>query len=787
MAMEELVAIFRRERHRWDDTVILDCDRVEPEDPVEPEPPKANDNGPGIGITLATILGGRPGGVIVKTMAEPGEMREGLTYRFYGRPIEHERFGRQFHAKSFVPAQPHGMAGTIRYLTSAPHVGPSRARTLWEKFGGDAVRILREQPDVAAAAVGGQFTKEKAKDAAEYLESQLALENVSIDMIDLLGGRGFPRLVYKAAVSAWGNRAAAMIRKNPFLLWRFPGCGWTRIDKLYLDLGHNPKARKRLVRCAQFTLAKGRDGHTWFQPEAIEAGIAANVGPIDRPEVVRVIQIGTRAGLLDVRRDAEGRPWVAEAAKAQNESDLAARIRELVTAKPHWPNVGGLEVTDHQREQLFNGLQTPIGVLNGSPGTGKTYVTAKLIGKIAKRFGLAGIAVAAPTGKAAVRISEAMAAHGLPIRATTIHRLLGVSGRSDDGDWGFKFNAKTPLPFRFVFVDEGSMVDTDLAAALFRAVGEGTHALAVGDPNQLPPVGHGAPLRDMIAAGVPTGDLREILRNAGSIVRACAAIRDGQPWQFDDDFCPPEGRNMKLGAASSGPAALEAIVATIKTLAIRKLADPIWDCQVIVAVNGKSSLGRREVNRRLQLELNAGGAGAAGSPFRVGDKIVCLKNGFVPVAEDSPRDANQDADDGKVFVANGEQARVLQVESRLTYAALEAPKRVIKVPRGDAGQRKSEGSDDDADDAGSDTGCQFDLAYAISCHKSQGSEYPWVFLGLDEYPGAKMVCSREWLYTGLSRAKFACVAVGRKSTADAMCLKQAIWKRKTFLRELVEE
>jgi ATP-dependent exoDNAse (exonuclease V) alpha subunit len=288
------------------------------------------------------------------------------------------------------------------------------------------------------------------------------------------------------------------------------------------------------------------------------------------------------------------------------------------------------------------------------------------------------------------------------------------------------------------------MIDVDLFASLCRACGPGAHLLLVGDTGQLPPVGHGAPLRDLIAAGVPCGELTEVRRNSGTIVAACHRIRRGEMFEACRELRPELGDNLKVLPAYSGEAALERIVQAVRGIQRRGLADPIWETQVIVAVNAKSPLSRAAVNERLQRELNPGGATAPGNPFRTGDKIVCLKNGFYSVVADAPPEFNQDTVDCRVFIANGEQASVKHVEATVTVAQLSAPMRLVKIPRGGGQQSGDNGTGGDAEES-SAAGCQWDLAYAISCHKSQGSEFPVVIVALDEYPGARMVCSREWL------------------------------------------
>ena len=394
--------------------------------------------------------------------------------------------------------------------------------------------------------------------------------------------------------------------------------------------------------------------------------------------------------------------------------------------------------------------------------THNTWTGANLIKALGKTIGLGNVAVAAPTGKAAVRISEVMHEHGLEITAKTWHSLLGV-GEVDkvSGRFGFKHNEKNPLQYKVIIGDESSMLDTDLMASVIKARAVGTQILFLGDVNQLPPVGHGAPLRDMISAGLPYGELTEIQRNSGGIVEACAAMRDGEAWG--------EGDNLKI---DSRPDQVESIVDQLHQAAANGY-DPVWNCQVVVAVNEKSPLSRKAVNSILQEEFNENEK-IKGSPFRPGDKIVCLKNGFFPLHEETGDSDEIDMDeDGRAYVANGELAKVEEVEEKFFVASLNSPDRVIKIPRG-----KSGGGDNS-------TGCSWDLGYALSVHKSQGSEWPIVIVALDEYPGARRICDRSWIYTAISRAKDSCVLVGKKSTADSMCRRQNILNRKTFLRERI--
>lgn len=455
-----------------------------------------------------------------------------------------------------------------------------------------------------------------------------------------------------------------------------------------------------------------------------------------------------------------------------------------------WPTITtDSGCTAHQLEQLGSATALRLGLLTGSPGTGKTFTVGRLAAAIVAEHGSSCLAVAAPTGKAAVRVSEAMAGYGVPVRARTIHSMLGIGKRDEAEGWGFLHNADNPLPYKFIIIDEGSMIDTPLMGSLLSACPKGCHVLIVGDPNQLPPVGHGAPLRDMIAAGVPCGELKEIKRQgAGSaIIDACAAIRDGIQFQTCPKIDIAAGQDLYLVGCDGPEAQIAKMLAGVNSAKAIGL-DPVWDCQVLVPVNAKSDLGRKALNQILQRELNPSGQGVVAGGFKVNDKIVNTKNGFFRIWDEQEERAGSE----ETFVANGELAAVVKVDEKQIVARLESPRRLIAIGLGKAeaeeGEGGSEGSaGDGAEKEKPKTGCTWDLGYALSTHKSQGSEWPVVIVMLDEYPGAKRVCSREWVYTAISRAKKLCLLVGKRDVADRFCRRQVLPMRKTFLVERIGE
>jgi exodeoxyribonuclease V alpha subunit len=286
----------------------------------------------------------------------------------------------------------------------------------------------------------------------------------------------------------------------------------------------------------------------------------------------------------------------------------------------------------------------------------------------------------------------------------------------------------------------------------------------------LPPVGAGAPLRDLIRACTPYGELTEIQRNSGGIVEACSAIRDKRAWF---QYTQQRGTNLHHDEIDNPEAQTAKAIEIIRWHQSQGL-DPVWDCQVLVAVNERSQLGREALNKILQAELNSEPA-RKGTIFRVGDKIVCLKNGFYQSVFAEHSDDLRKNDRGEVYVANGELGSVQTISESKIVVRIESPLRIVSVPyRTEQNESGESGSLSN-----------WDLAYALSVHKSQGSEFPVAIVMIDDYPGARQICDRSWIYTAISRAKQHCHLVGKFETAMRFCFEQKIDKRKTFLTEMI--
>lgn len=450
-----------------------------------------------------------------------------------------------------------------------------------------------------------------------------------------------------------------------------------------------------------------------------------------------------------------------------------------------WPNPQDIAGIDsHQSEQLALATTGRLGILGGSPGTGKTYTVAKLVRHLLDHglIALHDIGIGAPTGKAAVRLTEMLQANGIDVRARTWHSMLEIGEHSETGQWTFLRNEKSPFPYRLLIGDETSMNDLSIMLSIFRARAPGCFVLLVGDVNQLPPVGNGAPLRDMIAAGLPYGELREIKRNSGGIVEACGLIRDCQPWT---ELTDEPNSNLRITHDTTPTEKTARIIQLLEQS--RKLGhDPIWDCQVLVAVNESSPLSRQTLNKLLQDELNPNEKNP-GTDFRVSDKIVCLKNGFYKSEDPDGIDHEAKKNErNEVYVANGELAEVIDVDNKAVIAKLANPARVVSIPIKKKNSEPIDESDDDTEKKQSGTKSNWDLGYALSVHKSQGSEWPVVIVAIDGYAGAKMICDRAWLYTAISRGKQTVHLVGQAELAERFCVTQKIAERKTFLSDRIK-
>ncbi len=277
-----------------------------------------------IGECMDTDSSGHP--ITVKGKAAEGALENGLIYRFLGYWTTHYKYGKQFAFHSFVLATPNGQRGTIAYLKRCKGIGPVTAKAIWEAYGSDALEILKAGPGDVAAEIKG-VTLESATAAAEYFTSIESLEKVTIELTDLLSGRGFPKNLSQQCIEKWGERAPGAIKENPYVLMLFRGVGFLRADQLYLELGNDPAALVRQKWCLWHALASDSEGHTWYSIDFIRRHLEQNIAGAGL-RFVEALDTAIAEDLIVDRTDRAGTVWVAETEKAVAEARLANFVHQ---------------------------------------------------------------------------------------------------------------------------------------------------------------------------------------------------------------------------------------------------------------------------------------------------------------------------------------------------------------------------------------------------------------------------------------------------------------------------
>lgn len=751
----------------------------------------------------------------VKGECNPDELLPGIRFKFFGKWGKSQNRGdRQFPAafefSQVVRMEPHSRGGMCQYLTKfAPGIGYATAGTLWDAFGSEAARTLRSDPEEVAKRLP-KLPISTLKAASEALKLHAATEDTRIELATLFDGRGFPAKLVDHCIAKWGVHAPRIIRHDPFklLINRMPGCGFDRCDKLYMDLGLPPDRMKRQFACIWRKLQEDSSGHTWHPIRLAAEAVKEKISGCTEENLnwKKALLLGQRAGWIKVVSypvessgiEPQKQYWIAEARKADAEDRLVESIAAIMKAEPkhRWPDVDAISAaTPHQREVARKIFSAPIAILGGSPGTGKTTATAMILRELVNQVGPHAICVCAPTNAAAVRIGLSLDRSGLDqVARGTVHGMLGVERNGHDKNgWSFYHCKSRPLPYDVVVIDEASMESAEDGADLFDAIRPGSLVLVVGDINQLLPVGHGAPMRDMISAGVPFGELTEVLRNGGDGLEGCRAIRDGRLPKASQKIDLANGGNWMHRQSGNGKQSLFILQALCRTIGGMQIPsidgrpateiDPIRDVQVIVALNEKGECNRKAVNTLLQTTLNPHGMTIEGIPFRQGDKLICSDKIILPLCaagdasgdfrEIDPQQFEEPGDDDKVpeaMIVKGEIGIVESVRTIGVFVRFAGPDRLVFIPR--RGGEKSAMS-------------AFELAYAITYHKSQGSQFPIVICLIDK--AADRVACRELWYVGTSRFETLLITIGDLGVLFRQCRRVALRERKTFLAERLKE
>ncbi|MBG0785328.1 MAG: ATP-dependent RecD-like DNA helicase [Anaerolineaceae bacterium] len=692
---------------------------------------------PGLDLEgLLTVVGNLP------------EIAVGERVQFSGEMSSHPKHGLQFKVNSIEKLLPDTQAGMEHYLGSGliKGIGPELARRIVKHFKKDTLQVIENDPGRLREVPG--IGRDRLEKIVQAWEGQ---RQVSRIMLFLHGHNISTNLAVKI-YKAYGDRALDVVQENPYQLAQdIYGVGFKTADKIAQDLGLPAEHPSRLEAGLVYALNEAvGDGHVFLpREELIQASATLlSIDPTLLPEAVGRLVASNQVVLDDLLvNDEEGAspvPVVYLMAYFQAEKGVAERLW-LLTEQKVQPRLKGLQLEADQlsREQLSaleKTVNSPVSVITGGPGTGKTTCLKALI-QLLEGWGLR-YALASPTGRAAKRLSEAT---GRP--ASTIHRLLGYSPVN-----GFQFYEKKPLNIHFLVVDETSMLDLLLAYQLLRALKPGTQVLFVGDVDQLPSVGAGDVLRDVIHSGAAAvSRLEMIYRQAegSEIISNAHRINKGEM----PEFSKSETGDFFMFPAENADKAAEWVVDLVTNRIPGTFGlDPVRDVQVLVPMY-RGAAGVDALNTLLQATLNPPGNGKiekklAGQTFRVGDKVMQIRN-------------NYDKD-----VYNGD------------LGTIKAINRIDQTLTVDVdGVRVVNYDFTEAD--------ELVLAYAVSVHKAQGSEFPAVVMPVltQHY----VMLQRNLIYTGITRAEKLCVLVGNNKALRIAVNNNKVAKRYSGLAGRLRE
>ena len=728
-------------------------------------------------------------GYTVLTMAVSGEeltvvcslssVNEGEFLEAEGSYRLHPTYGQQFQAERVQVAIPANGVALERYLASGAvkGIGEALAARILKRFGDDTLRILEEEPERLAEVKG--ISDRKAREIGQQIEERSLMQNALI----FLSQYGISLALGIRIYEHYQDRLYAVLRENPYeLAETIRGVGFRIADEIAERVGIRPDSEYRIRSGLYYVLTQASgQGHLYLpkeellqqaqqllgaDPEAMEKCLTDLT--LDRKLVVR-----SEPAAAGADGEAEERVLVYTAQAFFLELHTARMLRELQVEMPqnreeirkkisHIEKEDGMVLDPMQKDAVVTAAEHGLTVLTGGPGTGKTTTINTMI-RFFERERMS-IALAAPTGRAAKRMTETTGCE-----ASTIHRLLEVSGAMDD-DGGregqFARNADNPLEVDVIIIDEMSMVDIYLMHALLEAVVPGTRLILVGDQNQLPSVGPGSVLRDIIRADVfPVVKLTHVFRQAqeSDIVVNAHRIQAGEEIRLDNksrDFFFLQRDDIRV---------IQKILLVMVTDKLPRYvhADP-FDVQVLSPTR-KGVLGVESLNPFLQQYINPPGPDkrekeTPAGVFREGDKVMQIRNDYQLAWE--IRGKYGIAAQQGLGVFNGDMGRIRQISPETETLTVEY----------DEG-RMAEYSFKQLD--------ELELAYAVTVHKAQGSEYPAVVIPLLGVP--RMLQTKNLLYTAVTRARQCVILTGDAQIFRDMVANETEERRYTTLAERIRE
>ena len=736
------------------------------------------------GYSVLRVSGGGDGSFSLKgdevvVVGTCGAVWEGEDLHAVGEWVTDKVHGRQFKAREIVCATPRSTVGIERYLASGliKGIGPEYAKRIVAKFGEETIDILDHRSDRLLEVPGIGNTR------VSRIKRSWEAERGTREVMIFTQGYGISVAKTVKIYRRYGQDSIAIIKSDPYRLCRdIWGIGFSTADKIAMSVGMAKDAPERARAAIIHTLQDEAEdgGHCWTPEPELLLHAQELVGiPVEK--LSEALKAELAEGRVVVERSDGGcvkespRPEAEKDGDApQNDAEdglrrvyladlywaerrVAAKLRRMVSARrtfadidpdraiAWWERSSGFRLAPAQEQAVRTSLANKVSIITGGPGVGKTTIIKALVDiygarRSAKGEPLIGVQTAAPTGRAAKRLAEST---GMP--SHTVHRLLKYNPQTRQ----FTFNASNPLPGDVFVFDETSMVDIRLMDSLLEALPEGATLIIVGDTDQLPSVGPGNVLRDMIASGaIACSRLTEIFRqdSSGLIVRNAHRVNEGLGFEL-----APSGEESDFYFIRQGsPEKTLAFVLDFMTERIpRKFGlDPMADVQVLSPMR-RNALGTENLNTLLQKRLNPEGPAVqrGATLFRKGDRVMQLRNNY----------------DKDVF--NGDVGFVAE--------AMPGERRLVVLFDG----RPVEYSSGDLDELA--------LAYATTIHKSQGSEYPAVIVLLHNQH--YMLLQRNLLYTAITRGKRLVLVIGSGWAVDRAIETNTVRSRRTSLAELLAE
>jgi exodeoxyribonuclease V alpha subunit len=689
----------------------------------------------------------------------PGEEAE-----FAGEWMVHPSYGHQFKVASAMPTTPRDEAGVIGFLEHLPEIGPNRARAIVAKFGAEQIWAVLERTPEALLGIPGitvdrlQSIRVAYDELACKRETIVLLKTVHLTdwQIAKVQEWAGTQAKHQGAETRTPNHGArfALVRealeKNPYAWTEIRGFGFVTVDGIALASGIGRNAPQRVRAAIEYVLDEAREAGHCFLPRRELEVMLDELARVRGEGVGEAVQALIDLGRIVQEDDRIALPWLRAC-----EVRVADRLHGRRVAQAEFESThasasfrsSGTPVITYNAEQSraiaasLNPLVTAL-VITGGPGVGKTECTRAIVERFDGRVGLCS-----PTGKAAKRLSEASGRE-----AETIHRLLGV-----EPGGGFIHNAENQLPHDMILVDEASMVDIELMDALLDATSSSTKLVLVGDVDQLPSIGPGHVLRDVIASRmIPTVRLEHVYRQGE---RSYISVNAQRMRRGEDLMLDPNAEDFFWLPCNDAKAAFDQTIKLVTdVIPQRHGVDPVRDVQVL-APQRKGDCGIFAFNAALQPLLNPPkgmkpmeARNPRGMVFREGDKVRHIRNNYA------------------LQVFNGEVGIVTTIEehvagaTRTTSVAVDYGDRVVTYPS----QRELD---------------EIVLHYAGTVHASQGSEYPVVVLLL--HSSHSYLLSRNLAYTGLTRAKKAVYLVGDEKGLKRALKNTDVAQRHTRLAERI--